>query len=158
MFSTMQKWTIATVLGGFTFYFGLWTCIFGSGALREVFISSATTCKTVFESGRYSNDSLLSNGPFTFAGPSALNLNFGILKTCSSGSIYLNNLIPSLIQMATAPLVGYAINSPMGRRGSIVVFAIITGLSVFAAFLLDLFSLQKYSRWPVMFGRVMAKV
>ena len=83
---------------------------------------------------------------------------FGFLKTYSSGSIYLNNLIPSLIQMATAPLVGYAINSPMGRRGSIVVFAIVTGISVFAAFLLDLFSLQKYSRWPVMFGRVMAKV
>ena len=60
--------------------------------------------------------------------------------------------------MATAPLVGYAINSSMGRRGSIVVFAIVTGISVFAAFLLDLFSLQKYSRWPVMFGRVMAKV
>ena len=150
MFSTMQKWTISTVLGGFTFYFGLWTCIFGSGALRKVFISSATTW--------YSDDSLFSNGPFTFAGPSALKLNFGILKTCSSGSIYLNNLIPSLIQMATAPLVGYAINSPMGRRGSIVIFAIITGISVFAAFLLDLFSLQKYSRWPVMFGRVMAKV
>ena len=60
--------------------------------------------------------------------------------------------------MATAPLVGYAINSPMGRKGSIVVFSIVTGLSVFAAFLLDLFSLQKYSRWPVMFGRVMVKV
>ena len=47
------------------------------------------------------------------------------------GSIYWNNVIPSLLQMLTAPLVGFAINSSLGRRGSIILFGSISSASVF---------------------------
>ena len=68
------------MLGGFTFYFGMWTCVFGSGTW--------------------------------------------------SGSIYLNNIIASLLQCLTAPVVGFAINSRLGRRGTIILFGFISFISV----------------------------
>ena len=47
-------------------------------------------------------------------------------------------------------------DSPLGRRGAIIMYGTISGLSVFGAFLLDFFKRENsYSRWLVMFARVL---
>ena len=66
--------------------------------------------------------------------------------------MYHSNTVAAL----TSPLAAWAMDSPLGRRGAIIMYGTIAGLSVFGAFFIDLTIPENpYSRWFVMFARVL---
>ena len=65
-------------------------------------------------------------------------------------------LHPNTVAALTSPLAAWAMDSPLGRRGAIIMYGTIAGLSVFGAFFIDLTIPENpYSRWFVMFARVL---